>query len=61
MPHGLVNAKESMNALIAGLIIIFVLEANAIFGKQGPMTSVAGVITSGFILTVVLYGVVVFL
>ena len=61
MPHGLVTAHESLNALIAGLIVIFVLEANGLFGKQGPMTSVAGVITSGFVLTVVLYGLVVFL
>lgn len=38
------------------MLIILALEANGIFGKQGPMTSVAGVITSGVVLTVVLYG-----
>ena len=37
-------------------IIIGVIEANAIFGKPGPMASVKGVITSGFVLTVILYG-----
>lgn len=61
MPHGLVTAKASLHSLIVDLVIIFILEANGIFGKQGPMTSVAGVITSGFVLTVILYGVVVFL
>ena len=38
------------------VIIIGVIEANAIFGKPGPMASVKGVITSGFVLTVILYG-----
>ena len=32
------------------------LEANAIFGKQGPLTTIRGVITSGFVLTAVLWG-----
>lgn len=36
--------------------IIVVLEINAIVGKQGPMTTVSGVITSGFVLTAVLWG-----
>jgi uncharacterized membrane protein len=61
MPHGAVNAPDNSMSLIVALIIIFILEANGIFGKQGPMTSVAGVITSGFILTAILYGVVVIL
>lgn len=39
------------------MLIILALEANGIFGKQGPMTSVAGVITSGVVLTIVLYGI----
>ena len=38
------------------LAIIVVLEINAIVGKQGPMTTVSGVITSGFVLTAVLWG-----
>jgi uncharacterized membrane protein len=59
--HGTINDSENMTALIVGLVIILALEANAIFGKQGPMTSVSGVITSGAVLTAVLYGVVAFL
>jgi len=43
-------------AIIGALVIIGALELNAIFGKQGPMTTVRGVITSGLILTVVLGG-----
>ncbi len=46
---------------LTALIIILVLEANAIFGKTGPMTSVAGVIHSSLALTVVVFGVVHFL
>ncbi|MBS1255330.1 MAG: hypothetical protein MAG581_01130 [Deltaproteobacteria bacterium] len=37
-------------------IIIGLIEINAIVGKPGPMASVKGVITSGVILTVVLFG-----
>jgi hypothetical protein len=44
-----------MNALYLGLAIIFAIEANAIWGKMLPaITSVRAVITSSFILTVVL-------
>ena len=51
---------ENMS-LIVGLVIIALLELNGIFGKQGPMTTVKGVITSGFVLTAVLWGVVEYL
>ncbi len=44
-------------AIIITLVIIGVIELNAIFGKQGPMTTVRGVISSGVALTVVLAGV----
>ena len=37
------------------------LEANGLVGKQSVMTSVKGVITSGFVLTAVLYGIIVVL
>ena len=37
-------------------IIIGLLEVNGIVGKPGPMASVKGVITSGLVLTVVLFG-----
>mgnify|MGYP000633723749 CR=1 FL=1 len=36
------------------LAIIVLLEANALFGKQGPMTTVRGVITSSIVLTAVM-------
>ena len=49
---------DNMNALIAGLVIIAALEVNAIFGKQGPMTTVRGVIVSSLVLTAVFWGVV---
>ena len=52
---GNVGMGISMNALLVGLAIIFVIEANAIWGKMLPaITSVRAVITSSFILAVVL-------
>jgi uncharacterized membrane protein len=47
--------------LVVSLVIILALELNAIFGKQGPMTTVRGVIISGLVLTAVLWGVLRFL
>ena len=45
----------SMNAVLVGLAIIFAIEANAIWGKMLPaITSVRAVITSSFILAVVM-------
>ena len=49
----------NMTALILILIIIAALELNAIFGKQGPMTTVKGVIGSGFVLWAVMLGLLV--
>lgn len=43
-------------AMAVPLVLIVLLEANAIVGKPGPMASVAGVITCGFLLTAVLWG-----
>ncbi|MGD8417697.1 MAG: urate hydroxylase PuuD [Pseudomonadales bacterium] len=54
--HG--GLSGNTTALIVALVIIAILELNAIFGKQGPMTSVRGVIVSGFVLTAVLWAVV---
>jgi uncharacterized membrane protein len=52
---GNVGMGISMNALYIGLAIIFVIEANAIWGKMLPaITSVRAVITSSFILAVVM-------
>jgi uncharacterized membrane protein len=45
-------------ALIVGFVIAAVIEANAIFGKLGPIATVKGVITWGVVLTVVYWGVV---
>mgnify|MGYP006076943153 FL=1 len=42
--------------LITCLVIIAALEVNALVGKQGPMTTVKGVIHSSLALTVVLFG-----
>lgn len=52
LPVGAENAP--ITALIVALIIILALEANALFGKQGPMTTVKGVIGSSLVLTLVL-------
>ena len=52
--HGAYN--ENMTALIVGLVIIAVLELNAIVGRQGPMTTVRGVIVSSLVLTAVFWG-----
>lgn len=38
---------------ICALLIICGIEANAIFGKTGPITTIKGVITCGFLLTAV--------
>ena len=52
---GNVGMGISMNALYVGLAIIFAIEANAIWGKMVPaITSVRAVITSSFILAVIL-------
>ncbi len=42
-------------ALVTGLVIL-ALEFNALKGKTGPLTTVKGVITWGFVLTAFLYG-----
>ena len=52
-------ASTSMTALIIGLVIIIVIEANAIWGKMlGLIQSVSGVITSSIILTIIMAGIV---
>ena len=58
MPNGPFIGGNT-TALIIILIIIAALELNAIFGKQGPLTTVKGVITSSFVLWAVLYGLLV--
>jgi hypothetical protein len=60
MPNGLVTDASTVG-LAAIMLVIAALEINGIAGKQGPMTSVRGVIHSGIGLTVVLYGMMVVL
>ena len=54
LPNGSIGGEST--ALIVSLVVIAALELNAIFGKLGPIASVKGVITSGFGMTVVLWG-----
>ena len=54
LPNGSMTSETQ--ALIASLVIIAALEINAIVGKPGPMASVRGVIVSGFVLILVLWG-----
>ena len=56
-PHGGISSDNQI-ALIVTLAIVAALELNAIFGKQGPMTTVRGVILCGLGLTAVLCDVV---
>ena len=55
MGNGLIGDASTIG-IAAILIVIAALEVNSIVGKQGPMTSVRGVIGSGVGLTAVLYG-----
>ncbi len=60
MPYE-VNASNFSMLWVIILIVVGILEINAIKGKLGPMTTVRGVITSGFVLSVVLTCVIKFL
>jgi len=44
-----------MTAIVLEFGLIFALALNGVVGKTGPMTSVKGVISSGFLLTAILY------
>ncbi len=44
-------------AMWVALAVVAVLEVNAIVGKQGPMTTVRGVIVSSLVLTAVIVGI----
>jgi uncharacterized membrane protein len=54
-PHGGISSDNV--ALIVAIVIAAALEINAIFGKQGPLTTVRGVIGCGLALTAVLWAV----
>ena len=58
LPSGML-ADASTVGLAVVMLLIFALEGNALFGKQGPMTKVSGVIGCSIGLTAVLYGVMV--
>ena len=47
-------------AMWAALAVVAVLEVNAVVGKQGPMTTVRGVIVSSLVLTAIIIGILVF-
>lgn len=54
-----VTPESNLGAMVAVLVVVWLLlEGNAIKGKLGPMQTVKGVITCGFILTGVIYGLV---
>ena len=55
MPSGSIMANTQ--AIVICCVIIAIIEANAIWGKQYTMTTVKGVIASGLVLTVVLAGI----
>jgi uncharacterized membrane protein len=57
--HGAASGK--MLPLVVALVIIAALELNAIFGKQGPLTTIRGVIGCGLGLVAVLWAVVAWL
>lgn len=58
--HAVANTGYTMGLWIA-IAIILALEVNAIVGKQGPMTSVKGVIHCSLGLTVILFGILAYL
>lgn len=47
--------QESAGSLAVVFGLIAALALNGVFGKTGPFTSIKGVVSSGFMLTVVLY------
>ncbi len=56
--NGLVTDASTVGLGVV-MLLILALEGNAIFGKQGPMTKVSGVIGCSVGLTAVLYGLMV--
>ena len=67
-PHGggytsqhLFAASGVSNGFWVVMAIIAALEANALFGKTGPMTTIKGVIHCSLALTAVLFGLLFFL
>ena len=61
--HFAISGSIGANATALGitLAIIAAIEINAIVGKQGVLTTIRGVITSGFVLTVIMAGILFYL
>lgn len=57
LPFPISEGSQLKGLTLALTLILGAIEWNAFKGKTGPMTTVKGVITSGFVLAVVLYGV----
>ena len=57
-PVGVTESTSFSGLFWVLAIIIGVIEINAVIGKPGPMASVKGIIHSGLVLTVVLFGVI---
>ena len=57
--HGGLNGNTPPLAI--ALVIVVVVQLNAIFGKPGPIASVNGVIIGGFVMTAVLWAIVTFI
>jgi uncharacterized membrane protein len=56
--HLIYGVGEQSNVTLYWILVfitVFGIQANAVFGKQGVMTTIRGVITSGFVLTVIFY------
>jgi uncharacterized membrane protein len=56
--HLPLNVTPESNLMVLSIaigVIALVLEANALKGKLGPLTTIRGVMTCGFVLTAVLY------
>jgi uncharacterized membrane protein len=48
-------------AMWAALAVVAVIEVNGLMGKQGPMTTVRGVIISSLVVTAIIIGILVFM
>jgi len=59
LPFEIPENANFMGVLVASLIVIGLIQLNAMFGKVGPMKSIPGVIHLGLVLTAVLYAVVI--
>lgn len=53
-----IEPENAGKVLLASLVVLLAVELNAIKGKLGPIETVKGVITSGFVLTAIFYALV---